>query len=619
MSSSAASLQNGRSRPVMAGLAYAVPAVALALFLWILWYVTSRLDVGVDVSDSAYHIISYSMHQDIAAQSTLAGWIWAALSPFDGVLANRYLGVVFLLACFVLLILAGQKHILSDPGGLLLAVPFSLSRAMVYYRDWIPDPSYNLVDLGFIALVWAGFFKLRAASLASEQGVSTSELAWAAVVGLAMMTVFLSKATSAAVLGPVVLGLYLATTWRVLNLRRFMLLALAAAIGCAVVFLMLAAIGETPLRVVTTMQGGYRFAMTIAAAPFNPRAQFDEFVTSTAAVPLLGQWQTLAVLVAILLAVGIPHPIGTAIPLFIRVCLSIAAAGAIPVLAWQSGAFGEFIPARSALIVLAIVFALIGIFAIPRRQQGAAWLFFLPMCASLFIYVYGTGNPWGFTLSAAGGFAFSAIAATLWMLQAEKRLLLAIPSLSLLGVALVGTTRGIEYAPYRLTAPLSELKSIAHVGPFDEEFLDSAKQASFYNTLAGVRPLLEKLPERPYLIDLSGRVPMVAYQIGAKPPHIPWLLSGYQGSDEVFRLAMKTIAPDDLSRAWIFQAYGYTAHFPDSLPGEFGLNFPADYVPVVTVPVEYLGVDGTLFAPREAVQSAGFGGNAIRTGTPDKK
>lgn len=603
----------------MVGLAYAMAVVAFALFLWIFWYVVSRLDVGVDTSDSAYYIISYAMHRDIEAQSTLAGWVWAAMSPFGGILANRYLGVAFLLACFGVLALAGRKDIAPDSGGLLLAIAFSLSGAMTYYLRWLPDPSYNLINLGFIALAWAGFFKLRSASLTGERTVMPAEVGWAIIVGLAMMAVFLSKPTSAMVLGPIVLVLYLATARRVLHIRRLLALALAAMIGCASVFLLLASIGESPLRVIKTMQEGYRLAMQIAAPPFNPVGQFSELVTFIAAGPLFGGWQAPVLLAVVLLAVG-PRSIGAAIPLLIRTCLSFAAAGAILFLVWWDTAFIP-IDTLCTLVVLAICFALVGIFALPRKQQGSALLFSATMSVSLLIYVYGTGGGWGNLLALSAGFAFTALGVTLWTLQTEKRILLAIPSLALLGVALAGTARGIEDAPYRLMAPMSDLTSIAHVGPLDEEFYDSTKQATFYNTLADIRPMVEKLPERPYLIDLSGRTPMVAYQIGAKPPHTPWLLAGYPGSEQVFRLTMKTIASGDLSNAWIFQSHGDEIYFPDSLLGEFGLDFPADYVPIVAVPVEYLGVNGTLFAPKKTIRDANLSGylNSFRKEYPSSE
>lgn len=595
--SSATNLQDARSRIVMAVLTYAISAVSVALFLWILCYVVTRLNVGVDVSDSAYYIISYAMHQDIEAQSTLAGWIWAALSPFDGILANRYLGTAFILICFGSHVFLFRNNINFDIAAIVTSVSISLSGAMIYYRDWLPDPSYNSVNLGLISIFWIFFFRMHGAALASGANVTFAEFGWASGVGAAMIAVVLSKATSAVPLSLVALALYLGTAWRTLHTRRLIVLVLACIFGCMIVLLMLAANGESPIRVIRTMQGGYRLAMAISNSPFNPVDQFHEFIALVTTSPLL-DWKAFAVLAVVFLAVGNSFTAGIIIPFWVRSCLSVGVAVAIPVIVWQSNGFEALTATLVALIALAAGFSLSGILILPRKQRRSFLLFWAAMVTSLFIYVYGTGGRWDGLVASAGGFTFSALALTLQALQSEKRVLLAIPSLSLVGMALVGTARGVEYTPSRLTSPMSELTSIACVGPLDEQFLDSPTQALFYNKLRGIRPLIKQLPERPYLIDLSGRAPMVALQIGAKPPHTPWLLSGYPGSDRVIRLVLRTISSVDLKHAWIFQAYAYEAHFPDAILDAFGINFPEDYHPIATVPIEYLGVNGTIYAPK---------------------
>jgi hypothetical protein len=97
---------------------------------------------------------------------------------------------------------------------------------------------------------------------------------------------------------------------------------------------------------------------------------------------------------------------------------------------------------------------------------------------------------------------------------------------------------------------------------------------------------------------------MVTFQIGARAPRTPWLLSGYPGSTELFHLIVGNIPQNALRHAWIFQAHGYDKHFPDEILRSYGLNFPADYVPLTTVPIQYLGVEGTLYAPAVAVKDA---------------
>lgn len=574
---------------------------AVVLPLWICWFIVSRLNVGLDVSDSAFYIVSYAMHRDIEVTPTVSGWLWASISPAAGVLANRRLGVVFLLICFALLALEGYRNSSDRLIGAAIAFGFTLAGALVFYLPWLPDPSYNLLDLGFIAFGWAGLFGLLSASANSERSIVVSEIAWTVMIGFAVTAVFLAKPTSAALLGPALAGVYLAVTWRGLHARRFATLGLSAIAGLALPFLLMLHIGEGPARVFHTIKNGFEAMATLIPAPLparlNPQGWFFAYLRDTAKAPIFHQWSALVAVVALVLALSNSLSEKLRLDARIRLGLCILSTIGFSILVWQSNDPSQPYSWINALTIMILALAIGSISLAPRERRQRLALFCGSMIASPLIYVYITGNRWEFNLNTAAGFACASLGVVASALQGLNRQLVTIPGLTLLSLLLLGTANRIEQHPYRLSAHLSELKTPARVGPLEETFLDSPKQAAFYNKLADIRPLVKQLPERPYLIDLSGRAPMVPFQIGAKVPRWPWLLGGYVGSTATFDLVIGEIPKAELAGAWVFQAPGSPGQFPDSILEKYGLNFPAGYVPLATVPIEYVGVEGTLYAP----------------------
>lgn len=577
-------------------LRYGAPLLAVGFASSMFWYVVSRLHIGVDVSDGAYYIISYAQHRDIESQSTLAGWLWASISPFHGVLANRYLGAVFLVACFALLALDSLRIRAGGWVGPVFATAFAAAGSLVYYVHWLPDPSYNSINLGFIALGWAGLFGLLHAT--SERTIiRRTEIVWALVVGFAVTSSFLAKPTSAAMLGPALLVSYLASSWRYIRFRRILIVGLAALVGSGLPFVMLTAIGETPERVFITLKNGVDAGLRISTPPLNPLQPLLAYVGSTASAQILRQWFTWIAILVVAVAASDTLSSRCRLTSVARLCLCTGVAIIIPLLVWQTGLAIQSDREINGLLILMLALATGGIFlATPDRRPFLGFILGA-MTISPVIYVFGTGNTWEFLVPTAAGFACAALGIVVASLPRSTQALVAIPGLGLLALLLGGSATAIEWHPYRISAPLSSLKSPARIGPLNEKFIESPAQATFYNTLADLQPIVERLPERPYLIDLSGRVPMVTFQLGAKAPRTPWLLSGYAGSTELFHLMVGEIPQGELQHAWIFQAPGYSEHFPDSILQRYGLNFPADYVPLARVPIQYLGVEGILYAP----------------------
>lgn len=581
---------------------YAVVLLAFSFAVVIAWYVVSRLNIGLDVSDSAYYIISYAMHRDIESQSTLAGWLWASMFPFDGILTNRYLAVVFLVVCFSILALQACRTTSGGQSGQIVAFAFACAGSLVYYVHWLPDPSYNSINLGYIALAWAGTLGLLH-STSNSATIRSSAAIWALIVGCMVASDFLVKPTSAVLLGLALLVFYLALTRRDHNWRRILFLILAALLGALLPFVVLSTIGETPERVFTTLKNGAEAGFTIATPSLSPLRPLLTYLGSVFSAPVFRQWFTWIAIVIVAITSSASLSSRFRLVPIMRVSFSVVTAIGFPLLVWRAGLFAWSDRGINGFLILILALAARGVLLASPQHRRPLWIILGAMTISPVIYVFGTGNAWEYLIPTASGFACVALGIVIANLPGLQQSLIAIPGLGLLAVLLVGTAIGIEWYPYRTSAPLSSLQSSARVGPRNEQFLESPQQATFYNKLANIRPMVERLSERPYLIDLSGRVPMVAFQVGAKVPRTPWLLSGYSGSTELFHLILGKISRKELQRAWIFQSRAYNGHFPDDIVQSYGLDFPTGYVPLATVPIQYLGVEGTLYAPIAAVRN----------------
>lgn len=89
-----------------------------------------------------------------------------------------------------------------------------------------------------------------------------------------------------------------------------------------------------------------------------------------------------------------------------------------------------------------------------------------------------------------------------------------------------------------------------------------------------------RLPDagcNPALMDLSGRLPMVAFPLDLSTPRTPWALSGYSGSQALFDHTNESLDRATIRNAWVLQSPARgTSHDP-AIVARHGLAFPDDY------------------------------------------
>ena len=577
--------------------------IAIGMAISSVLFVATHLNVGVDISDAAYYILSYSQHQEILVQATLFGPLWDSISPFRGVLANRYLNLAFLTASFTGLSLATLGLVRTErPSWAVrfLCISFGIGGSLTYFYIWLVDPSYNSMNLGFIACASAAFLMLmrRSENLGPDMGRWNIVLP-TVLLGASIASIALVKITSAALLGPLMLVVFLSATKHVMTMRVFLTLASASVLGMLFPLVLMSFTGTSPLRALVMMYGGAELSGLLTASTLNFSDKAASYIEDLATVAMFDAWYPWIIGAGLILLISNRSSamlrLGPAARLWGTALLSLTFVGFV---VW-SGHFNPPSGLMNACLALTIALSGFGLFLTEHRRKNTILVWGL-MSLCVFIYVYGTGNAWFFQVAGALGFPFVAISAVISATDRLHAVLLTSPALTLLGLSLSGAVAAIEHEPYRLTAPLSSLNSVARVGPFDEEFRESPEQAEFYNGLRKARLQVARLPERPVLIDLTGRTPMVAFQIGASIPGTPWLFSGYSGSGAMFDRMIGGLSQKSLQQAWVFQTETYEGRHPDTILAKYGLDFPDNYIPVATVPVPYMGFTGTLYAPKNS-------------------
>jgi len=89
-----------------------------------------------------------------------------------------------------------------------------------------------------------------------------------------------------------------------------------------------------------------------------------------------------------------------------------------------------------------------------------------------------------------------------------------------------------------------------------------------------------RLPDagcNPALIDLSGRLPMVAFLLDLSTPRTPWALSGYSGSQALFDHTITSLDRATVRSAWVLQSPARGNSHDPAILARHGLTFPDDY------------------------------------------
>ncbi|WP_323760974.1 hypothetical protein [Maricaulis sp.] len=576
--------------------------------------VLGLLHRGVEFSDTGFYYNSIFNLDEIDMQTTQFGVVWQFLSFSDSFLLHRIAVFVLIWAGAYFLVRQTHEFCVDASSDWVVETRHAFLAGLAvtpFYRNWVPDPSYNA--LGYILLLFMGALALRVAvRLSQSHNNCRAEMM---TVGALLIPLFLTRPLAPLIVAIVAVPLVLVTA-------RPRLGQLAKAAG----WLLVGVVGylayqtlavEPPWTTLDRIGGGLERRALLerdGALARGLERFFEDFSKYGAR-----DWATYLPLSAfatlVLVRRQLPSRFWQAadwarVTLLAVVAASLAfgASGLDAVFgqAWlQSVDFG----AMSFTILISTASALVitpAIAVLSRAPVGlwikdwAALLMMLTLCVAAF---FGTGSNWlvkfqffsGTLIVLFGIFLMAERTGTFWKTTAI---------FLVLSYAYVFVSMKHAYQlPYRLPSDLStQREPVEAVRGMAFMRVDPSTR-SFMEDIASLQSRLPETGPNPALIDLSGRLPMVAFLLDLSTPRTPWALSGYSGSQALFDHTIASLDEETVRNAWILESPARENSHDPAVLARHGIAFPDDYDPVLETWSDYVQSPIIIWIPRHALRA----------------
>jgi len=573
--------------------------VAWAILAILMVFIVRRLDAGMDLSDTAFYLISQAWHEQIKAQITLFGPLWDSLSPFRSIYWNRALALTLIVLSSLYLVGGAAAFVTKLPIRQFSPVfPLGVSAALTFYSFWLPDASYDLMNLIFISAALGAFFRLQTILSEKRDARVRKVVLPTAVLGAVGLGIAVVKITTAALLAPAIVICLLYSARRISDRNVWVCSIGAASFGVLVTVCLLATVGLDPYRAMSVLVDGYDVARMITDPHFDVLRSLQIHWSSIQyAVGVNKRLTGLLVLLCILsVTVAINTRIVMAIRPWLRAGQWIVLFAIMIVLARDTTSPQVRLSMIGLLSQVSVIYSLAtGEFRGELRVRGVA-LVAVTLYAQI-AYCFGTNSSWSTLASLSTLFALLP-AVVLYGSRLGPNIL---PAVIFVGGAAMLTMGAIERNPYRMDSSFSELTETVTVGPYNEPFKVNLALAPFYRKLGEVRDEFFVHGNMPVLLDLTGRAPMASFQLGARLPGTAWTLSGYPGSTDFFNYFASKLPEQDRQTAWLLVPDDAHPGIPLNLLSSIGMKFPEGYVPVTTVPIPYINAEATLYRPKQSL------------------
>jgi len=584
--------------------------IGLAL-LWLPLSVLVNLNRGLDVSDTGHYYVSLYHFADIRMMSTQFPLVWKLIPHPDNILVNRLLVFVLLMGSSAALFLLATKAVMREtllPTQKWLLACAGAGGGAIYYYYWLPDPSYNAIGVILMALILAATF-----GVTQIEDIKSWRFRGAALLaGYGGLALAATRPVTALVLVGLCVLLYLILARH--SWPRLWRLAVFAVLG-AVLFFVLVQIFIEPLHTtLARIEGGLLKRQIVGIGRMASQSYGyakDELDTALH----MARWALfLATLGGTLAAPGIVerfafiHQIKTS---WLRLAGALIGAAALirfQVIFWNdtqglNAATLEHISYYLLNLGLVAVFTSL-LSALLATDSAMRWHYarlsgvcLLMVLGTQSFSIFGTGL---WITNAALAAVFTVLACVLAAIQLGRNsgILWALAMTSALILPMVATRTTMVTHPYRLETPLAaQTQKTSIRGGRSTLRLDPLTKA-FFDRLSAVANEMGPVGQRPILIDLSGRLPMVQYHLQARPAFTPWLLSAYKGSDAFLAHVIAQMSDEELARAWILDAPDYKHRLNPAPIEARGHNLARDYRTVTTAMAPYIKTDIVVLAPR---------------------
>ena len=580
---------------------FAVCIVALAIFPVLIGI---NLHRGLDMTDSAFYLLSISENSQVYATTTQFGTVWGLLPFRENILLLRWSN--FLLLCTAGSFAATSVFKLYRPDIKEQIIPttflslWGAGSTLLFYSFWLPDPSYNTLalalNLGLIAAASQIIHNLR----------NGRPSLWSIIsAGAMIFALGLTRPPSALFTGVtlVILVLLLGRP----NWNTVLRLMILSVVGAVLMTILLSITVEPIWITIGRMQAG------VAASAEIGNSTPVAIKWADMRGRMFGVWKDDWLWISLISAIGLllPHPIKDRKAIVIKWALYILAG---------LGLVGLMVPLLhklrvnkvatlydiseplcsliTATFIIAIVRLILAIKR-PNRQPAVTTLFTVTAIVPIILgQVFGTGNSW---------FPFAGLYAVLPLLMfgfilcsVEKDskftpMIGALVAVTLVFQATVWVRASQN--PYRLNGTLADQTIRTSIRAGRSHLSLDKPTHDFLTQLEVVRPKLDALPERPLLIDLSGITPLTAYHLDMDIPGTPWLLGGYEWSAKLLEFQVDKIETARLCRAWILLSENSSGAIDPAPLLRRGLDLSNGYKTELIVATPYKSVPVQLVSP----------------------
>jgi hypothetical protein len=587
-------------------------ALACLALLVLPYTVLALLNRGLDVSDTGHYYVALYYWKDIEMMSSQFPLVWNLLPHPDNIFFNRLLAFVLLAGSAVFVAreaaLATFRQSPMPPQHYWILVCAALGGSAVYYYYWLPDPSYNAIGVILMALVLGA--TLSVARAKNVQGWRFRTMAMLA--GFSGLALAATRPVTALMLMAISTALYLLMarhTW-----SRFWQLLLFAVLGAGLFFVLVQVFIEPINVTLARIQGGLQKREILGIhrlANLSYTYAKDEIST----VLHLAPWALLTASVGGALSL---QSVACRFSHARRVRLGGAIIGAGGLL-WLQGMFWQQSHGLADtdlslisyyllnLALAAVLLMLLGALGTVQNTVRVEYLRFAGLLALLLLTtlsfsLFGTGF-WITKAALAAVFIVLAAALAALRLANGAGYVWAFAMLSALVLPLLSVRTAMIATPYRLETTLDGQSVPTKIRGGKSTLLTDPVTKTFYDRLSDAASTMGPVGQRPILIDLSGRMPMVQYHLQARPAFTPWLLGTYDGSDAFLETIIGKMSDDELARAWILDAPDYPDRLDPAPILARGYKLEQDYTIAASVFAPYIKTNIVLLAPRQPARA----------------
>ncbi len=588
------------------GIVIALCAAFLILPLSALYY----LGRGMDVSDTGHYYTAIRHLADVKMMSTQFALVWKLLPLPDNIYVNRLMLFVLLIGSGAAMFMQAGRSVLAPASSLplqnWLLASVGGGGAAIYYYYWLPDPSYNSVGLVLMALVLGAVFALvKLVNVQSWQFRGAAMLA-----GFSGLALSFTRPVSALILLTISALLFLLLAER--PWQKLLPLAVFTLLGAALFFALVQVFIE-PINITwERLQGGMqkREILGINRLVGKGFAGFSNEVSTALGKAPFGLF--LAIIGGALAAPGVAARLTNATHAYwLNLIGGLLGAAGLAYLSfnfWREteglGAVGlNHIAALSLNLGLIAVLSAGLAAALQTKPEWRHQFLRLTLVCALLVLVslsfsaFGTGA-WLRKSGIAGVFIVLACALIAVQMAKKGGVVWSLGMAAALLLVMLGVRANMTQSPYRQSTPLAEQTAQTSIRGGRSMIRTDVATKAFFDALNAVADDMGPVGQRPILIDLSGRLPMVQYHMNARPPYTAWLLSAYDGSDAFFAHLVGRMSEEELARAWILDAPGYKYRLDPAPLAARGFDLQDDYRVAAKTMAPYIENEIVLLAPK---------------------